>query len=99
MKNISPFDIRKTFGSIAGKVINASRLKNGTLVVEARNEKEAEVLLKASLLGSHPAKVERQTSLNFCRGVIETDSPDGMSDEGTQSAFADHLVSRACRLL
>jgi hypothetical protein len=43
---------------IARKVTN-SRLKNGTLLVEAGNEKQAGVLLKATLLGSHPEHVGR----------------------------------------
>jgi hypothetical protein len=47
-KNISPFYIHKALDSIAGKVSNASRMKNGTLVVEARNETQADVHLKAT---------------------------------------------------
>jgi hypothetical protein len=74
-------------------------LNKGTLLVEARNEKQAEVLLKASLLGSHLVHVERHTLLNSSRGVIHTDSLDGMSDEEIQSALADQLVSLAYRLI
>jgi hypothetical protein len=59
MKNISPFCIQKALDGIAEKVANGSRLKNGTLLVESRNEKQAEVLLKATLLGSHPVHMER----------------------------------------
>jgi hypothetical protein len=36
-KNIIPFCIQKAPDSIAGRVTNASRLKNGALLVEARN--------------------------------------------------------------
>jgi hypothetical protein len=48
MKTTSPFYIHKAFDSTAGKVTIASRLKNRTLLVEARNEKQAEILLKAT---------------------------------------------------
>jgi hypothetical protein len=53
MKNISPFYIQKALDIIAGRETNASRLKNGTLFMEARNEKEGS-LDKAVVLGSHP---------------------------------------------
>jgi hypothetical protein len=95
MNNISPFDIQKATDSIAGKETNASRRKNGTLLAEARNDKQAEVLLKATLLESHPVHVERHTSLNSFRGVIHTDSLHGVLDEEIQSALADQFVSRA----
>jgi hypothetical protein len=80
-------------------VTNASSVKKGTLLVEARNEKQAEVRLKATLLGLHSVQVGRHTSLNSSRGVIRTDSLDGMSDEEIQSALADQFVLRAYRLI
>jgi hypothetical protein len=99
MKNTGPFYIQKALESIAGEVTSASRLKNATLLVEARNEKGAEALLNARLLGSHPVHVERHTSLNSSRGVVYTDSLDGMSAEEIQSALAEQFVSRAYRLI
>jgi hypothetical protein len=54
LRNI-PFE--KRLDSIDGKVTSASHLKSGTLLLEAWNEKQAEVLLKATLLGSHPVHV------------------------------------------
>jgi hypothetical protein len=98
MKNISQFCIQKALDNIAGKVTNASRLKNGTPLAMVRNEKQAEVLLTATLLGSHPVHVGRHTWLNSSRGVIHTDSLDGMSDEEIQSTLADQFVSRTGRL-
>jgi hypothetical protein len=72
-RNISPFYIqKKALDCVAGRVTSASRLKNETLVVEA----QAEVLLKAKFLGSHPVHAERHTSLNSSRGVIHTNSLD-----------------------
>jgi hypothetical protein len=38
VKNIGPFYIQKALDSMAGRVTSGSRLKNGTLLVEARNE-------------------------------------------------------------
>jgi hypothetical protein len=99
MRNINPFYIQKALDGIAGKVKNASRLKNGTLLVEVQNDKQAEVLMKANILGSYPIQVERHTSLNYSRGVVKTDSLDDMSDEVIQSAPADQFVPTDYRLI
>jgi hypothetical protein len=99
MRNINPFYIQKALDCIAGKVKNAYHMKNGTLFVEVQNDKQAEVLLKANLLGSYPVQVERHTSLNSSRGVVNTDSLDDMSDEAIPSALADQFGSKAYRLI
>jgi hypothetical protein len=52
MRNIKPFCIQKSMDGIAVKVKNASHVKKGTLLVEVQTIKQAEVLLKADLLGS-----------------------------------------------
>jgi hypothetical protein len=90
MKNIGPFYLQKALDSVAGKVTNASRLKNGTLDVEARNEKQAEVLLKATPWITSRARGKTHV-VELLRGVIRTDSLDGMSDEEIRSALADSL--------
>jgi hypothetical protein len=84
---------------LLGKLKNASRLNNGTLFVEVQNDKQAEVLMKANLLGSYPVQVERHTLLNSSWGVVNTDSLDDMSDEEIQFALADQFVSKAYRLI
>jgi hypothetical protein len=50
MRDISPFYTQKTLDRIAGKVKNSSCLKNGTLLEEERNDEQAELPLKATLL-------------------------------------------------
>jgi hypothetical protein len=83
MRNTNPFYIQKALDGIAPKVKNASRLKKGTLFVEVQNDKQAEVLMKANLLGSYPVQVERHTSLNSSRGVVNTVSLDDMSERSS----------------
>ncbi|KAJ4438319.1 hypothetical protein ANN_14261 [Periplaneta americana] len=99
MKNISPFYVRRALDGLVGKVKNATRLRNGSLLVETVSLKQSETLLKAKLLGSYPIKVERHSSLNTTRGVVHTDSLDGMSDEEIQLELAEQSVSKAYRLL
>jgi hypothetical protein len=43
--------------------------------------------------------MERHTSLNSSRGVIHSDSLDGMSDEEIPCALTDQFVSLAYRLI
>jgi hypothetical protein len=73
MRNVNPFYIQKALNGIVGKVKNASHLKNGTLLVEVQNDKQAEVLLKANLLGSYPVQVERHMLLISFWEIVNTD--------------------------
>lgn len=99
MKNLSPFYIKRALDAMIGKVRNATRLRNGSLLVETLSPKQSETLLKAKLLGSYPIKVERHSSLNTTRGVITTSSLEGLSDEEIQLELAEQSVSKAYRLL
>jgi hypothetical protein len=98
MRHINPFYVQKALDARAGKVKNVSRLRNGTLLIETRNDKQTELLLKANLLSSYPVEVDRHATLNSSRCVVNTNLLDGMSDE-IQFALADQSVSRAYRLI
>lgn len=50
MRNVNPFCIQKNMVIIAGKMKNASHLKNGSLLVKVHIEKQAELLLKTDIL-------------------------------------------------
>jgi hypothetical protein len=63
MRQINQFYIQKAVDAIAGKVKSGSRLRNGTLLIETQNNKQAKLLLKANL----PVQVERHVSLTFSR--------------------------------
>jgi hypothetical protein len=58
MKSVSPFYIQRALDSIAGKVSNASLLKMCHSLWRHGMKKQAEVLLMATLLGSHPVHVD-----------------------------------------
>jgi hypothetical protein len=62
------------------------------VLTEVHNDKQAELLLRAILLGSHPIYAERHSSLNSSRGVVNTDALDAMSDDEIQSAPAEQFV-------
>ena len=98
MKSISPFYIQRALDFIAGKVKNATRSRDGSLIVETNSPAQSDKLLKATLFGSHPIIVERHKSLNTCRGVVSTDGLDGLDNEEIQLELADQCVSQAYRL-
>jgi hypothetical protein len=93
MHIINPFYIQNALDSIAGKVNNVSRLKSSILLVDVSNDKQADILLKASLLGSCPIQVERHTSLNSSQSIVTTNSLDGVTDGEIQSTLPDQSVS------
>jgi hypothetical protein len=86
-KDINPFHVKQGPDLICGKVKNASRLRNGTLLVETFTENQSNALLKASLIGPYPIQVERHVSLNSSGGDVYTDAVDGLSDEAAQPSL------------
>lgn len=67
--------------------------------MKANNEKQADALLKASLLGLFPVNVERYTSLSSRRGTVSTDSLGRVSSEEIRSALTDQPISKASKLI
>jgi hypothetical protein len=96
---IDPSYVQRTLDGVAGKGKNATLLKTRTLFVEVFKDKQAESLLKANLLVSHPIYVLRHTSLSFSRRVISTDGPDGIFDEGIQTCLAGQSVPKVYTLI
>jgi hypothetical protein len=99
MRRINPFYKQKALDAIAGKFRTASRFRKRTLLIEKQNDKQAQLLLKSNLLGSCPIQVERHALFNSSRGVVNTDSLDGMSDDEIQTALANQPLSRTYRLV
>jgi hypothetical protein len=77
--------------TVTGRIKNATNPRKSMLLVEVFNEKQSDKLLKTSLLGSSPIKVERYMSLNSCCGVVRTDFMKGISDEEMQQGFSDQF--------
>jgi hypothetical protein len=57
MKDLSPFYIQVALNPMAGPVMNASMLQDGTLLVETKMDEQSNELLKQKLLGSYPVLV------------------------------------------
>jgi hypothetical protein len=75
MNSIKRFyeNIQPSLGIIGRNVRNDTKLKNGTLLFEIFNEKQADNLLIANFSDSHLMHIERHTSLNLYPGIVTTD--------------------------
>jgi hypothetical protein len=61
MLDITPLYVQISLDGHAEKVRNATRLKNGTLLLEVFKEKQAEAVRKVNLLRFHLVHVERHS--------------------------------------
>lgn len=68
-KEMSPFFIAKSLDSVCGKVTEARKMMDGTLLLNA-DVFAASKLLKCTSLGGIPVKVEPHKNLNTSKGVI-----------------------------
>ena len=77
---LSPFAIEKGFKNIAGDLVSVKRLKNGTFLVECRNEKQSKKLINATLFIDRKIKVTPHKQLNSSKGVIRCRELKGTSE-------------------
>lgn len=71
MNFVSPFTIQKCIELQAGEPKSVKRLRNGTILIETVNLKQAEKLYQLKLLGSDiHVKVYEHPSLNQSKGTI-----------------------------
>ena len=71
LQHVSPFLINKAFVGAGGSPKSIRKLRNGTLLIEATNEKQAKTFLKMrSFYNQIPIVVEPHTTLNTSKGVV-----------------------------
>jgi hypothetical protein len=78
--------------AITGKVKSTYHLKNGMLLLEVFSDKQEDTLLKSQCLGSSPFQLNCCVSLISSRGVVNTNSLDGMVDEEVQIVLANQSI-------
>jgi hypothetical protein len=57
--DLSPIFIQVALDQITGPVKNASRLRDGSLLIETRTDDQSKKLRKQKALGSYPVLVEK----------------------------------------
>lgn len=70
LNKLCPFTIMKALEGYTTNLKNISKLRNGTLLVETRDAKQAAILYKADTLGPIKIHVKDHPTLNTTRGTI-----------------------------
>jgi hypothetical protein len=91
MKDLSPFYIQAALDLMAKPVKNASRLRDGTVLVQTKTDKQNEQLLIQKLLGSYPVLAEKQNLL-LNQGCIFCSQVDECDEEEIQAVLANQYV-------
>jgi hypothetical protein len=79
ISKLSPFTINRGIVRLIGEPEKIRKLKEGTLLVQARAERQASLLLNANLLGETPVVCEAYKSLNTTTGDTITEE---LADQG-----------------
>lgn len=70
LSKVNPFIVMKALEGYTMDLKEVSRLRNGTLLIETRNQRQADILYKASTLGDTPITVKDHPTLNTVRGTV-----------------------------
>lgn len=70
LNKINPFIVMKALEGYTTELKQVTKLRNGTLLVETRNQRQADTLLKAKTLADSPIQVREHPTLNTVRGTI-----------------------------
>jgi hypothetical protein len=72
LTTISPFKIYRGIQNIVGDEINKlTKLRNGMLLIETKNEEQTKKLLSATLLEDIPIECTKHRTMNTCKAVIK----------------------------
>ncbi|XP_075167662.1 uncharacterized protein LOC142239777 [Haematobia irritans] len=80
--NVSPFLIKKAIDTVGGQVMNCKKLRNGQLLIECTNGKQANKIIKMMSLSIDIfVNVEEHKSLNVSKGIFYTNELRCLDDE------------------
>lgn len=70
LRKTNPFYVEIALNNQVGIGTSTSRLRDGSLLIQALNERQATKVLKMTLLGDIPVVVAEHATLNTCQGII-----------------------------
>lgn len=99
MNMVSPFTIQKSIELQAGEPKSIKRLRNGTLLIESCNKKQADKLCLIKLLGTDiNVKVYEHPTLNQSKGTIYCPDLIYDNDEVILNELKSQLVTEVIRI-
>ena len=96
LSSISPFLLGKAVKVQAGSVADIRKLRNGTILVQTKDTKQADALQRLKKVGDTSIKVEAHRTLNYSKGVVKcTDLMFSSSEEIVKELRSQGVV--ACK--
>ena len=96
---LSIFGIQKLLSCAVGDIVSAKKLRNGSVLAEVRNKRQADAALNMTTWVSQSVKVTPHRSLNTSRGVIRCREFRDCDDTEVLNALSSQGVSDARRLM
>jgi len=97
--NLSIFGIQKLLSCAVGDIKNAKKLRNGSVLIEVKNKRQADAALSMTNWVSQTVKVTPHRSLNSSRGIIRCREFRDCDDVEVLNALSAQGVTSAKRML
>lgn len=95
---ISPFLVSKTLSDTIGVGYKASRMANGDLLLELRDEIQHQKLSNLTSFGDVPVTVTPHRTMNTSRGVVSDDDLMGLTETELVEGWSDQNVLNVKRI-
>lgn len=98
LNKVNPFVVMKALESYTTELKDINKLRNGTLLIETRNERQTNILLNATTLEQTPIKVKEHPTLNTVRGTVYSYDLLDMDEEYILENLKNQNVSKVERV-
>lgn len=98
VRMISPFLVSKTLSDTIGAGYKASRMANGDLLLELRDQMQHQKLSNLKSFGDVPVTVTPHRTMNTSRGVVSDDDLMGLTEAELVEGWSDQNVLNVKRI-
>lgn len=98
LNKINPFIVMKALEGYTRDLKEVTRLRNGTLLIETQNQQQANILYKATSLGTTPIVIKDHPTLNTVRGTVFSYDLIDLDEEYLLQNLKDQKISKVERV-
>ncbi|KAH8335208.1 hypothetical protein KR067_001175, partial [Drosophila pandora] len=99
-KGVSPFNIKKVIDiTCGGEVVSCKKLRDGNLLLQTKDIRQAEKLLKLTNILHIPVAVSEHRTLNYSKGVIYSNDLRGIDEEEILENLKNQKVSDVRKIM
>ena len=95
---LTPFAVSKYVEHLIGNVTSVKKLRSGSLLIEAANQRQSEKALKITNFGNIALKASPHNSLNKKKGVIRCPDFRDMADDDLQKELSGQGITEVKRI-